>query len=46
VLDELPALLAKRSPHYAAVAHVRVDATLPTAAQCPFALEQLANAGR
>jgi 3-phosphoshikimate 1-carboxyvinyltransferase len=46
VLDELPALLAKRRPYYAAVAHVRVDAELTTAAQCASALEQLATAGR
>ena len=46
VLDELPALLAKRRPHYAAVAHVRVAAELTTAAQCASALGQLATAAR
>ena len=38
VLDELAAVLAERTPLYAEVAHVRVDATLPLAAQCAAVL--------
>jgi len=38
VLDELAAVLAERTPMYAEVAHVRVDATLPLARLCAAAL--------
>lgn len=40
VLDELAALLAERTPLYAEVANVRVDATLPPAALLAAALLQ------
>lgn len=43
VLDELAAVLAERTPMYAEVAHVRVDATLPLERLCAAAL---APAGR
>ena len=43
VLDELAAVLAARTPMYAEVAHVRVDATLPLERLCVAAL---APAGR
>lgn len=38
VLDELAAVLAERTPKYAEVAHVRVDATLPLERLCAAAL--------
>lgn len=41
VIDELAAVLAERTPLYAEVAHVRVDATLPPDALVAAALVQL-----
>lgn len=38
VLDEIPALLERRKPLYAAGAHVRIDAALPTGQQVELAL--------
>lgn len=46
VADELAPVLARRRPLYAAAAHLRIDAALPTAAQVDAALAALAALAR
>ncbi len=46
VADEIPELLARRQPHYAAVAHVRIDAALPVEAQVDQARRELGTSCR
>src|SRR5262249_14539852 len=41
VADEIPAVLALRTPLYRDLAHVRIDAALPVAAQVELALREL-----
>lgn len=46
VLDEIETLLARRNPLYAEVAHVRIDASLPTDEQVAIALRELGRSCR